>query len=71
MITVHYYENKNLLLSQLLENVPSVGDNVKIKKRKGKVVSITKLDEMTLQVQVTLEVIKKNVTVDPSKKKKR
>ena len=41
MYVVHFLENKNQLLSQLLKNVPSVGEVVVIKGRKGKVSSIT------------------------------
>ncbi|NSL50969.1 hypothetical protein [Calidifontibacillus erzurumensis] len=72
MYTVHFYENKNLLLSQWLKNIPSVGDALKIKGRKGKVVEIQKVNETTIHVQVNLEKeIKKAPLLDTNKKKKR
>ena len=72
MFVVYFFENKNLLLSQFRQNVPSVGDDLKIKGRKGKVSSITKIDEKNIHVQLILENINKNkLLVDQSKKKKR
>ena len=72
MFVVYFFENKNLLLSQFRQNVPSVGDDLKIKGRKGKVTSITKIDEKNIHVQLILENINKNkLLVDQSKKKKR
>ena len=41
MFVVHFLENKNVLVSQLLKNVPTVGEDVVIKGRKGKVSSVT------------------------------
>ena len=74
MFVVHFLENKNQLLSQLLKNVPSVGEVVVIKGRKGKVTSITNLDEKNIQVQLFFEKVivnKGKAIVDNSKKKKR
>jgi hypothetical protein len=72
MFNIHFYENKNLLLSQLLQSVPSVGEEIKIKGRKGKVISVNRMDEKRTQVQVILETVNKNKPiVDHSKKKKR
>lgn len=72
MFTVHFFENKNLLLSQWLSNVPAEGESLKIKGRKGKVVSVNTIDEKTVHIQVTLEKITKtNLIIDNSKKKRR
>jgi hypothetical protein len=72
MFTVYFFENKNLLLSQLLNNVPSVGENLTIKGRKGKISSVTSSDEKSYHVQVLLEKVNKNkAPIDNSKKKKR
>ncbi|MFT4413654.1 hypothetical protein ACLM5H_07325 [Fredinandcohnia humi] len=72
MFAVHYFENKNLLLTQLLNTVPSVDEDIKIKGRKGKVSNVTSIDERNVHVQVTLEAINKNKKViDNSKTKKR
>ncbi|MEH7223475.1 hypothetical protein V7112_06615 [Bacillus sp. JJ1566] len=71
MYVVHYFENKNLLLTQLVQNVPSVDEVVKIKGRKGKVTKITDIDERNVHVQIELERIVKKKAVDDSKKRRR
>ncbi|WLD94362.1 hypothetical protein [Alkalihalobacillus sp. AL-G] len=72
MFHVHFFEEKNLLLSQLLQRVPSVGEDLKIKGRKGTVSSVSGIDENKVHVQVVLEVInKKKLLVDDKKKKKK
>lgn len=72
MFVVHFYENKNLLLSQLLKRLPSVGEDLTIKGRKGKVSSVNCMDEKNFHVHVILENVNKNILiVDHSKKKKK
>lgn len=72
MFVVHFFENKNLLLSQLRERVPSVDEDLKIKGRKGKVSSVDHIDEKNFHVQVILEKVnKKKLPADLSKKKRR
>lgn len=72
MFVVYFYENKNLLLSKLLKRLPSVGEDLTIKGRKGKVSSVNCIDEKIFYVQVILENVSKNkLIVDNSKKKKR
>jgi len=75
MFAVHFFENKNLLLSQLLQRVPDVGEELKIKGRKGKVSSVTNVEENKFHVQVVIEKEKvtkgKTAVVDQSKKRKR
>lgn len=72
MFAVHFIENNNVLLTQLLKNVPTEGEELKIKGRKAKVASVKNIDELNIHVLVTLEVVKKSkFVVDNSKKKKR
>ncbi|MEW4266977.1 hypothetical protein Q0N30_25090 [Priestia megaterium] len=72
MVAVHFFENRKLLLSQLRENIPSTGDDLKIKGRKGTVVLVNDIDEKNVHVEVTLEkVVKKNLVLDNAKKKRR
>jgi hypothetical protein len=72
MFNVNFFEDKNLLLSQLLKSVPSAGEDLKIKGRKGKVISVNNMDEKKVHVQVILENVNKNKLIeDNSKKKKR
>lgn len=73
MFTVHFIENKNILLSQLLQNVPSVGEDIKVKGRKAKVLSVNTIDERTIHVNVLQEKVnkKQRLVLDNSKKKKR
>ncbi|WP_100333655.1 hypothetical protein [Bacillus alkalisoli] len=72
MFVVKYFENKNLLLSQLVKNLPTEGSELKIKGKKGKIESIVSIDEKNYHVQVTLDkVVKSKFVVDNSKKKKR
>lgn len=72
MFNVYFFENKNPLLSQLLKRVPAVDEALTIKGRKGKVSSVTNIDEKNIHVQVILETVNKSkVIVDNSKKKKK
>ena len=71
MVAVHFFENRKLLLSQLRENIPSTGDDLKIKGRKGTVVLVNDIDEKNVHVEVALEkVVKKNLALDNAKKKR-
>lgn len=71
MFAVHFLENRNQLLTQLLRTVPTEGENVVIKGRKGKVTSVTFVDEKNVHVQVALEVIVKKPSLELPGKKKR
>jgi predicted phosphatase len=71
MFAVYFFENKNLLLSQLLKRVPSEGEDLTIKGRKGKVSSVNIMDEKNIHVHVILESITNNkLLVENSLKKK-
>lgn len=74
MFAVHFIENNNVLLTQLLNRVPAEGEEIKIKGRKAKVSSVKDIDELNVHVQVIIEVVnvnKNKLVVDNSKKKKR
>lgn len=74
MFDVYFFENKDLLLSQLRNRVPSIGEDLTIKGRKGKVSSINSITERKIHVQVSIETAiktKKNIIDDSQKKKKR
>ncbi|MCP1145062.1 hypothetical protein [Lysinibacillus endophyticus] len=63
MYAVHFYEKNNLILSQLLNEVPLEGAAIKIKGRKGTVLSVTDVDGYRYHVAVELEVKKKQAPV--------
>jgi hypothetical protein len=73
MFAVHFIENNNVLLTQLLRNVPAEGEELKIKGRKAKVASVKPIDDLNIHVLVTIEKVenKSKFVVDNSKKKKR
>lgn len=72
MFVVYFLEGKNVLLNQLRNRVPSVGEDITIKGRKGKVTDVQNVAEKKFHVQVTInKVIKNKAEEDKSKKKKR
>lgn len=72
MFAVHFIEKDNVLLTQLLNRVPTEGEELRIKGRKAKVSSVKNVDELNIHVHVTLEVVNKSkFVVDNTKKKKR
>lgn len=70
MTVVQFVEENTVLLCQLLHSVPAENDAIKIKGRKGKVVSVKNLNEL-VQVDVVLEKKVKNQPLGNDKKKKR
>jgi hypothetical protein len=74
MYVVHFFENREELLNQLLGSVPVVGDPISIKGRKGKVTGVNQVDDKHVHVQITVEkaaVKNKPTAADLEKKKKR
>jgi hypothetical protein len=71
MVLVHFLENNSIVLSQLLKTYPSVDENIKIKGKKGKVMSVKKMDEKTVHVHVVFEKVTKNQPIIKDVKKKR
>lgn len=73
MFAVHYFENKNKVLSQCLQRVPEVNENLKIKGRRGKVVEVIQIEEQKYHVYVELEKKnnKKQLLNDDKKRRRR
>ncbi|AZB44033.1 hypothetical protein CEF21_17880 [Bacillus sp. FJAT-42376] len=72
MFAVHFIEDKNIVLSQLLTAVPAAGDDLKIKGRKGQVAEVRSVDDRNVNVYVVFEsVVKNKAAADDKKKKKR
>lgn len=72
MFVVRFFENNSLVLVQLLKHVPSVDEIIKIKGRKGKVLSVKKIEENQVHVNVFFEQVSKNQPIlKDTKKKKR
>lgn len=70
MYVVHFIsENRNNVLTQLLSNVPSNGEQIKIKGRKGKIIDIKPLENNHIQVFIEFEKIKKAPPLVNKKKK--
>lgn len=72
MVAIHFFDNKTLVLSQLVNNVPSVDDDIKIKGRKGKVISVKTVKDNVIHVHVLFDhVIKPKLMAIDNKKKRR
>lgn len=71
MFVTHFYENKTSVLSQLLVNLPTVEEDIKIKGRKAKVVQIVQIDNNNYHVSIIFEKIQKKQPVKEIGKKKR
>lgn len=71
MFAVHYLENNTPVLSQCLERIPEVDEDLKIKGRKGKVVNVVQIEESKYHVHVVLEKINKKQALLKDDKKKR
>ncbi|MCY9548673.1 hypothetical protein [Lysinibacillus xylanilyticus] len=71
MFVTHFYENKTSVLSQLLVNLPSVEENIKIKGRKAKVVQIVQIDDNNFKVSIIFEKVPKKQPLKEIGKKKR
>ncbi|GHH98984.1 hypothetical protein [Neobacillus kokaensis] len=59
MLVIHFLENKTVVLSQLVKQIPSVDENIKIKGRKGKVTNIEEVKENVYHASVIFEQVKK------------
>jgi hypothetical protein len=71
MVLVHFLENNSIVLSQLLKNIPSVDENIRIKGKKGKVLNVKKVDDTVIHVHVVFEKVTKNQPIVKDVKKKR
>jgi hypothetical protein len=74
MYAVHFMEKNIIVLTQVLRDIPAVEDNLKIKGRKGKVISVQETEENGIHVQVEFEqIVDKNkaATKELGKKKRK
>ncbi|MGG0655509.1 hypothetical protein [Rummeliibacillus pycnus] len=71
MFTVHFFENKEIVLSQLLRKIPSVNEELKIKGRKGKIVNVVQMNDNKFNIQMVFEKKKTPiVSINVDKKRK-
>ena len=73
MFAVHFMEKNMVILTQVLRDIPSIDDVLKIKGRKGKVINVQETEENGIQVQVEFEKVvdKSKTSVKDFGKKKR
>ncbi len=72
MVVVHFLEKNTVVLSQLRSEIPYVDEQIRIKGRKGTVLSVKKIDDKVVHVQVLFEVVKQTPQIlKDTKKKKR
>mgnify|MGYP003436620239 CR=1 FL=1 len=74
MVVIHFLnkENKHVILTQLLRKIPVVDAELKIKGRKGKVLSVEEKGENIFHVRVFVEpIVKKQVNLKGDKKRRR
>lgn len=72
MVTIHFFENSTNVLTQLRQEIPNIDQQVKIKGRKGKVLSINQVKDHVYQVNIEFEkiVIKAAVAADNKKRRR-
>lgn len=73
MYAIHFYENNNYVLNQVLRNIPAIDENVTIKGRKGKVTNVQEIKENVYYVFVEFEKVvdkSKAAALDPKKKRR-
>jgi hypothetical protein len=72
LVTVHFFDNSTNVLTQLRQEIPNVEQEIKIKGRKGKILSVIQLKEDVFQANVEFEkIVKKTAVAADSKKRKR
>ncbi|HEO8419121.1 hypothetical protein [Niallia sp. FSL W8-0635] len=72
MVTIHFFENSTNVLTQLRQEIPNVDQEIKIKGRKGKILTVTQVKEDVYQANVEFEKIVKKaaLAVDPKKRRR-
>ncbi|MBB4824809.1 hypothetical protein HNO89_002035 [Sporosarcina luteola] len=71
MFAVHFYENKTYVLNQALRTLPAIHEEIRIKGRNGKVVSVEEMEENQYFVFVEFEKIAAKNKIDAQDTKKR
>lgn len=59
MVVVHFIENKTVVLTQIVKNIPSAHDEIKIKGRKGRVTKVEETKENVFHVYLVFEKVQK------------
>lgn len=72
MVTIHFFENSANVLTQLRQEIPNVDQEIKIKGRKGKILTVTQVKKDVYQANVEFEKIVKKaaLAVDPKKRRR-
>ncbi len=72
MVTIHFFENSTNVLTQLRQEIPNVDQEIKIKGRKGKILTVTQVKKDVYQANVEFEKIVKKaaLAVDPKKRRR-
>ena len=73
MYAIHYYEHKTEVLNLLSRTIPSIDEQVKIKGRNGKVISVLQIKENVYQVFIEFEKVvdKRKIAANDLGNKKR
>lgn len=73
MYAIHYYEHKTEVLNLLSRTIPSIDEQVKIKGRNGKVISVLQIKENVYQVFIEFEKVvdKRKIAANDFGNKKR
>lgn len=71
MFAVHFFEKNKLFISKLLNEVPALGSEIKLKGLKGWITEVSEIEEHKFRIQVEFEATKKAPLVSAVDKKKR
>ena len=72
MVVVNFIENRTVVLTQRRNQAPLADEEIKIKGRKGKVLSLKEMEENVIRVHVYFEpIIKKQLVIKDDKKRRR
>lgn len=71
MVTIQFFDENGLLLSQLRKDIPVLEQEIKIKGKKGKVISVSKHSDTLYHINVQLDKVVKASALAIDKKKKR
>ncbi|PKG22994.1 hypothetical protein [Niallia nealsonii] len=71
MVVIQYFENRALVTSKLVRSIPAVNEDIKLKGRKGKVLSVKEIHEKLYHIHIVFEKVVKNQPLLKDTKKKR
>ncbi|MCM3584266.1 hypothetical protein M3182_00740 [Mesobacillus maritimus] len=70
MYVIHFVEDKKRILTQFVQKIPSVDDQVKIKGKKAKVIRVEPQEQKQVDIHIVTEKIVKKNTKEPPKKRR-